>query len=94
MKPTFHNVPFSESRASGLTLSLVLTDWVRCETAAPPMSEMGHERRFGDVCDESAYLPIAALEWKWPQVAFGPGADLISPQLVPAIGQLVHVCVA
>jgi len=51
-------MPFSESRASGLTLLLVLTDFVRCETAAPPMSEMSQKATSGPGANASGLTSV------------------------------------
>jgi hypothetical protein len=52
---------------------------VHCETAAPPMSEMGHFRRFEAVGDESGLPPAPDVSRNAANRHFGPHADMPVP---------------
>jgi hypothetical protein len=65
-------------------LSLVSTERVRCETAAPPMSQMGQTRPFGDLISMSGLTLQADLRASSQEVAEVPQAENGQPQGVGA----------
>ena len=58
---------------------------LRCESLEPPMSQLGHSRRSGDVRVRSAHPPRAAIKRTSRDFAFVPqigiGGSLAAPPL-------------